>query len=89
MQNVISMHLLIIIPPYIDYKYQKWEILIHTTTCSLIPPPSIVPVLIQEVNGYVYLCWGYLFCLFLQFFDRILELSRQCDVFFLTLYLKI
>ena len=31
---------------------------------------------------YVYVCYGYQFCFFLRSFNWILELFRQCDIFY-------
>ena len=64
------------------------DLIIYMKVCadrsSLTPPLFIdVPALyhVRKVSGFVFVCWGYRFCLFLWVFYRILELFLQCWYF--------
>ena len=53
------------------------EIWAHRT--SLTPP--LFDWSARKVNGHVFVCYGYLICVFLRFWYLILELFRQCGIF--------
>jgi len=42
----------------------------------------------QIMNGQVFACWNYRFCLFLRFIDWILDLSRRCGIFYFSFYFR-
>ena len=42
----------------------------------------VLEVMYLCVRGHVFICWWYLYCLFLRFVYLILELFRHCDILF-------
>ena len=61
--------------------WSGFKALNHSNTVN--SPASFLKCLYQarKVNGHVFVCQGYRFCLFLRFLYLILELYRQCGLF--------
>ena len=52
----------------------------------VLPHNSLLKYMYQASTCYVYVCLRYRFCLFLRFFDLILELYRQCGILCFPFY---